>query len=305
MCVAAIVCGASAREPRAETSLPTQFEIGRRTFFDFGPPFNYYEVLLVRPAENGASVERITLTPPGNACTQPTKVEIVSAPVSESVAVLLGKTNPCTIPEKELRRELKRCKKCLVFSGADVAMQFKCGTQNRVIRADILDRDMFDPDPKTPRHTSWTVQLLGRLDDAVGPGVMQKPIFPLPEKEESSTRGATSPTLQDVGSGKYDVLFQGAPEKPSDLYRAAQIRPPAPSVRLLSSSPFQPEVFIQPKYPLLARLARIEGAVVFKAEVDRSKERPYTNRLKRHWISSRIAQLRGSSERSGLAEEGF
>ena len=28
---------------------PTEFEIGQHTFFDFGPPFDFYELYLVSP----------------------------------------------------------------------------------------------------------------------------------------------------------------------------------------------------------------------------------------------------------------
>src|SRR5271170_2518782 len=139
---------------------PDQFEIGRHTFFDFGPPSDYYELFVVHPTVNGTSIERITLTPPVDSCTRQAKLEVASASINESIAALLGSTNPCAIPEKELRRELKRCKKCLTFSGADVALQVQCGTQARIIRSDILDKDMFDPAPNTPEHTSWTMQLL-------------------------------------------------------------------------------------------------------------------------------------------------
>jgi TonB family protein len=264
-----VVCGlAFPQDRRAAPPLPNQFTIGRHTFFDFGPPFDFYELLRVRQTPNGTSIERITLTPAGDACTQPAKIETASASSSESVAALLGNTNPCTIPEKELRRELKRCKKCLVFSGANVAMQVQCGTETRIVRSDILDKDMFDPAPNTPEHTSWTMQLLGRLDKALGPGVMDKPIFPIAEKEEAPTVGGDSETLMGVSSGRFDTLFQGARNKPSDLYRAAQDRPPAPSVRLVRSSPIQPQEFALPQYPPLARSAHIEGTVVFKLEID-------------------------------------
>jgi TonB family protein len=264
-----LLCGISlAQAHRPASPLPDRFVIGRHTFFDFGPPFDYYELLLVRPTPDGTSIERILLTPVGDACTQPAKIETASASVKESVATLLGNTDPCTIPEKELRRERKRCKKCLVFSGANVAMQVQCGTQTLVIRSDILDRDMFDPAPNTPVHTSWTMQLLGRLDKELGPGVMDKPMISLPVEGEPAKLDHDSDALRDVSLGKYDALFQGVPNKPSDLYRDAQFRPPTPTVRLLSSLPIQPQELPLPQYPPLARMARIEGKVIFKVEID-------------------------------------
>jgi hypothetical protein len=54
--------------------------------------------------------------------------------------------------KKPLRRELKRCKKCLVFSGADVVLQVQCGTETCLIRTDILDKirdSRLAPSPMT------------------------------------------------------------------------------------------------------------------------------------------------------------
>jgi Gram-negative bacterial TonB protein C-terminal len=268
ICLAVLACVcADARDSRPAAEMPTQFEIGRHTFFDFGPPTDYYELLVIRPTQNGSSIERITLTP-GYTCT-PAKVEVASASTSESVADLLGNTNPCTIPEKELHRELKRCKKCLVFSGANVAMQFQCGTQSRILRADILDRDMFDPAPNTPEHTSWTMRILQRIDQAVGPGVMDKPIFDLSESTKSSSNLPNSEWERDLSLGSYDALFASAPDKPSDLYRAARNPPPPPAIRLVSSEPFRPLTPLLPAYPPIAKLARVEGQVAFKLDVDK------------------------------------
>lgn len=247
---------------------PNHFEIGRYTFVDFGPPFSFYEVFVVRPTATGASIERITLTPAGDECISPAKLETAAGSISEPPVALLGSTNPCDIPEQSLRRELKRCKNCLLFSGANVVMRVQCGNQIRLIRSDILDRDMFDPAANTPEHTSWTMRLLQRLDQAVGPGVMDKPMIPIPEREEQPAIDSESVTLRDLREGKYDRLFQGAPHKTTDLYVAAQTRPPSPSVRLLSSVPLAPEVFVQPEYPPLARMARVEGVVSFNIEID-------------------------------------
>src|SRR3954471_13839913 len=87
---------------------PTTFALARHTFIDVGPPFDFYELFVVQPAASGASVQRITVTPPGDSCTQPATLKIASTSVEKSVASLMGNKNPCAIPEKELRRELKR-----------------------------------------------------------------------------------------------------------------------------------------------------------------------------------------------------
>jgi TonB family protein len=269
LCMALICWGfAEAKDHSSPAALPDEFDIGRHTFFDFGPPFDYYEVLSVRPGPGGTSIQRITLTPSGDACTQPATVETKTAFIDQPASSLLGNTNPCAIPEKELRRELKRRKKHLVFSGAEIRIRLQCGDKSRTIHSDILDRDMFDASPNTPSHTSWTMQLLNRLDQALGPGVMEKPIFAFTDKEEHRSELPTSAGLENVRTGKFDVLFEGAPDRPSDLYAAAQAHPPSPTVRLLEALSPQPEDLVLPAYPPLAKMARIEGVVSFRVTVD-------------------------------------
>jgi TonB family protein len=258
-----------ARGQRSTPKPVTEFVVGRRTFFDFGPPFDFYEIYLVRANEHGGSIDRITLTPPGNSCMQAAKVDTVSAPLSDPIEVLLGGKDPCTIPEKDLRREMKRCKKCLVFSGSFTNMQLQCGGQIRVIQSKALDRDIFDTKSKTPPNTLWTMQLLAHLDKAIGSSVMEKPVFEV--SPASPAAAATeSPALQDVSTGKYDSLFQGAPDKPSDLYKASQLAVPKPDIEIQINTPIPTGAWIEhtaPLYPQLARVARVEGKVILKFRV--------------------------------------
>lgn len=260
---------AGARKQRAESPTPGQFEIGRHTYVDNGPPFDFYEIFLVRPSAKGATVEKITLTPPADECFVPAKLDFASASISEPVATLFGNMNPCEIPEKALRHEMKRRKKGLVFSGADVVMQVQCGGMTRLIRSDILDRDIFDPAPKTPAYTSWTMQLMKKLDRVTSPGVWDKPIFPILEENKplSGNAKADAATLRDLSQGKFDVLFDGDPDKPSDLFRASQKPPVIPTARLMKSVPVNPTVFVQPVYPPVAKMARIEGFVTLRIRI--------------------------------------
>jgi len=266
-----LFCGAvCAQKSQPIAIVPTQFELGRRTFFDFGPPFNYYEIFTVREATGGASVERITLTPAADKCMLPAKVEVATASLNESVASLLN-GNPCAIPESALRRELKRRKKGLVFSGADVTMRVQCGSEERLIRSAILDRDMFDSRANTPKRTSWTMRLLAQLDGALGPGVMNKPAFPLLGLDEQQVpiEQSESVAAQEIGVGSYDALFEHAPDKPSALYRAARNPPPfVPVIALQSSFPLWPEVFVAPVYPPLAKMTRVRAPVTVTVDIN-------------------------------------
>ena len=101
---------------------PDHLLVARHTFFDFGPPNDFYELIQVEARGNGLLVQRVLVTPPGSACVQPAKVEYESGTLNETMDALLESRNPCQIPEKELHRERVRCKKCLAFSGVDITM---------------------------------------------------------------------------------------------------------------------------------------------------------------------------------------
>lgn len=256
-----------AKDRKPAPPMPDRFVIGRDTFFDFGPPFHYVELLLVNPSSSsGTSIERVILTA-GYKCTLPPKIEVAKATLKQSVAGLFGATNPCTIPEKDLNRELKRRKHQLVFSGANISMQVQCGGQTRIIRSDILDRDMFDPHAGTPEHTSWTMGILAQLDRALGPGVMDKPMITLPGNAAGQAQIPDSPTFQEIAAGKYDPLFPGTTDKPSQIYLSTKEAIPTPTVSLIKSSPFTPLVAPMPQYPAIARAASVEGTFTFTVDV--------------------------------------
>jgi len=194
-----------------------------------------------------------------------------SISVPESVAELLGSKNPCAIPEKDLKREIKRCKKCLVFSGSKVTMRANCGGETRLIRSDILDRDMFDASAHTPENTAWTMQLLEKLDKPLGPGVMDKPMFadvtPAPWKPHASEIEANA--IGDVERGKFDILFR-APRSnlPIFIARPRSLRRPR---RLQSSSrcfPLCQKLLLNRITRVLAKMTHTEGDVTFAFEVD-------------------------------------
>lgn len=248
---------------------PEQFIIARSSFWDFGPPMNSYDLFIVRSTPTGASVERISLTPPGAGCNDLPELRTASKMMGQSVESLLGPVNPCAIHERELAKEMRRGKKGLVFSGADIVMQVQCGSRTRLIRADILDRDMFDAHPDTPHYTSWTMRLLGVIGKGLGPGPMDRPIFSIPGKISQQVPVKEWPVLRDVGAGRYDALFGS--DKLSDLYRRAiQPPPPPPKVVLVSCVPYAPVVFVRPNYPPIAVLARVQGAVHVRVAVDRN-----------------------------------
>jgi TonB family protein len=264
-----VLCGCNtfAEDGGRVPATPDNFLVARHTFIDVGPPNDFYEIISVRGTANGTKVERVTLTPAGDPCTQSATVEMAASSIPDPVSVVLEGHNPCTISDKVLQKELKRRKQGLVFSGAEISMYVQCGGRERVIRADVLDRDMFDPNAATPENTSWTMRFLTRLVKAFPSGVWGRPII-AGLTEPAWTKVLNGDAARALASGEYDHLFAGAPDRPSDLYRASQVPPSTPDVLLRSSVPFQPEKFVRPKYPPIARLARIEGPVVVTFQVD-------------------------------------
>lgn len=210
-----------------------------------------------------ARVSRILITPPGNTCFQPAQIEIKEAVISQSTSALLERRNPCSIPTSKLHKEQKRCRHCLTFSGADITMQVRCSGVARNLRMDILDRDIYDPaHAKTPEQTSWTMRLLDRLDTALGPGAMQKPIFATADPTSPPSR--ESVLLRELAAGRFNDLFPRTTWVLSDLYRQAMQPPPQPSVYVISREP-PPVASEAPVYPPLARVANISGRVKFTA----------------------------------------
>lgn len=264
-----IFCGASsAQKAKQEIALPDQIILGRNYFIDIGPPFDSYEVISLRSTASGLQIERVTLSPPGDACLQPSTAETSTATINQSMDELLGHLNPCSIPEKDLKREIKRCKHCLVFSGANVTMELQCGAQNRKIRMDILDRDLFDKNANTPKNTSWTRSLLDRIDQILGSNnVMDKPIFQVFQQQNHPIAPIHSDLLTNIASGKFDDLFATVTFKLSDLFKEAQIVHPAPSVSLLSAFSVPPVNAAMPSYPPIARAAHVEGTVKVRFEI--------------------------------------
>ena len=129
---------------------------------------------------------------------------------------------------------------------------------------------MFDAAPQTPQNTSWTMHLLARLDQATGPGVMDKPIFDLPKENPPSGTNRTNSSgvdLEELKNGTFDSLFANAPDKPSELFQKSQVTPPLPAVKLVSSLPFSPISPELPRYPPIARVAHFGGSVTVKLDI--------------------------------------
>lgn len=264
-CVLLVISNAcDAQRRTAQEPFPTEVVVGRDSFIDVGPPFDYYDLTFLRSQGESTDVERVSLTPAADACYPRAEIKVAHVIVRESLSSLLQSTNPCTIPEKKLKAELKRRKKGLpVFSGMNVTMQVECTGGIRLIRADILDRDIFDQHPKTPQYTAWSQSIFGKLDEATGDRPWDTPILTVSNNGSPAPPTPQSPVLQAIADGKYDTIFGKDSDRPSELYRLAQNVPRQPFIELTKSDPVRPTTYVDPTYPPIAKAARVHGTVDF------------------------------------------
>lgn len=97
-----------AQGQRNPEKFPNEVVIARDSFIDVGPPFNYYDLTFLRSQGENTDVERVSLTPPADACYPRAEIEVAHISLKESLSDLLQNVNPCTIPERALKAELKR-----------------------------------------------------------------------------------------------------------------------------------------------------------------------------------------------------
>jgi hypothetical protein len=257
-------CGVC-RAQKKNVALPESLVIARDTFWDFGPPFNYYDLIQIKPDSDGLAVDQVLVTPPGMACVQPATVEVRSVTLHESMEQLLAGRNPCAIPEKELHKEIKRCKKCLVFSGVHLTMQATCDGKDRQLNMDILDRDIYDKKTQTPANTSWSMGLLSHLKDSLGPGSEDKPMFPTGSATHHDV--PVTPLVAALQAGQFDVLFGARQPISNIVLDAEKAPPPPPSVvieNVAPASPISPEILT---YPPIAMAAHVDGLVTLTFDI--------------------------------------
>ena len=253
-----LLCGICAAQS-SSVGMPESLVIARDTFWDIGPPFNYYDLIQIKSDSQGLAVDQVLVTPHGQACMQPATIEERTVILHKTMADLLQGRNPCAIPEKELHSEQKRCKKCLVFSGVNVMMQVACGGADRKLRMDILDRDIYDRRTQTPSNTSWTMSLLSELNGVLGPGSEEKPIFNVEPAQHHNVPDTA--LVRAIGDGKFDELFGTQAGVSQIVHEVGQTPPPPPSVEIESIAPLAPISPVLPVYPPIAKAARVEGVV--------------------------------------------
>ncbi len=259
----ALCASAGAASARRSAPVVDEFTVGRNTFFDFGPPFNYYEIYIVKGEGDSVTVRRIYFSL--GECTHQLKVEYFSATLRTKISDLFEDRNPCEISDRDLRRERKRHKHDPVFSGAVTTLQLQCGTKERRIRTDAYDRDWFAKDPGTPQNTSWTMRMLGKLNSATGRSPLDEPVFA--QNSAPQPKSIPNDVLTELRSGRFDSLFDEM--SVSGIFRDFQPSPLEPQVRIVSVEPVAPPLSPEAiPYPPLARAANVSGVVHVRLRVD-------------------------------------
>jgi len=298
-----------AQKHKSQEPFPVEVVIGRDSFIDIGPPFNYYDLTFLRSEGEKTDVERISLSPPADTCYPRAEIAITHVSLNESLSSVLQGTNLCTIPEKALKAELKRRNEGSAFSGMNVSMQAECAGGVHVMRADILDRDIFDAHPNTPQYTAWSRTLFDKLDQATGDHPWDKPIFPVSEAVSAASPTSQSVALQAIADGKFDSIFGDASDRPSALYRMAQNVPREPFIELTSSQPIRPTEYVDPVYPPIAKAAHVHGVVEFHLTIGSNgsaKDSAIDSgpRMLRQAVSDAIAKWKFPADDSGKIVHG-
>jgi hypothetical protein len=258
---------ASAQGPKPQPSFPDQFVLGVYGQSDFGPPFMHYELYVVRSSPGGASLEHIVITPEGQRCIRPARIERATGTIKMSAAALMDNRNPCDLAEEDVKREIVHCTTTCPppLGGGLYVMRAQCGSAIRTVPLNARGEDIFRPYVGTPKRPLSIIELLLRLDSVVGP-LTQVQLTSLDSgKQQPESATASVQTILDLKSGKYDDLSG----KPSDLYRSIErsIEASKAEVELESFWPIQPEKYTLPIFPRDAKKDSIDS-VSFALKLD-------------------------------------
>jgi outer membrane biosynthesis protein TonB len=104
--------------------------------------------------------------------------------------------------------------------------------------------------------------VLRQLDEALGPGALDKPIFAANEQklQEIEQSSSNLPILVSLKNGEYDGYFT-SDKKLSQLYQESLSPSSLPSVELISSDFETSGNRVLPIYPPIAKAAHVEGIV--------------------------------------------
>lgn len=249
--------------PVSAQDLGQEVVIGNASYFDFGPPFTFYNVYVLRQDGPNTSIDLLSLTPPAGQCNEQTTFQHSRVVARKTLASLL-EHDPCTITDRQIVKESKR-KRGLQFSGALISMRISCGGKERVIPMQFLEEDLFSDRPHPPKGVSWALELMQRLSDEF--------------KSQPSSKEEQSGVTQTLAEGGYDNLYARPAHVLSRLYAESKLPVKSSEVTLVSSS-VQPGVTILPGYPPIARAAHVEGDIVLHGIVGEDGHLTNVSRIK-------------------------
>lgn len=260
----AATCGFCAVSLRAASNPPpsaSEFYVVSVGFSDAWPGW-HRSVLLVKPDGNDIRVRYIRVAPVSVDCGEATKIGATDARLpNTSLDAVTGGVNFCAMDTPSLSRVIRTFpapQRMSVFAGDNYTIVARCGSESRVIRLPgDWEVDMARLKRKWPGIAAfWSLEKLA--------GTRAFGLFPLadsvPPEMAARLHPASETILSDLQSGTYDAGL--APRSFKD--DAAALRPlsdvPA-SVKLMNPDHLRFARYVTPRYPPLAKQARISGTV--------------------------------------------
>ncbi len=256
------------------------------TFWDNGPAWDY-RILEAREEGSDTLVRDIliisTQSPCGASCTVKARIKHLH---NTNPADLVGENNPCAVDLRELRHEQRRAQRVLkhtpVFSYAKFTIVADCGGVESALQLPFLS---FPSGPHGPPRVAQLYDLLNNVERRV---FGTEHVFATSsdvkifsdlegEKEFDDDERAGAALVPELKSGAFDkALREGCkgPECTSFGFKKVleTYVPPdqrtEPSVSWVSRPNYGFVKVALPKYPPLAKLARIDGDVELELQVD-------------------------------------
>lgn len=244
------------------------------TWWDVGPAWDYH-ILEAKLDGDGTLVRDILAISVTTACGATCTVKAVTKRVpGVAPADLVGDNNPCAVDSKELAREIRRSNRArkgmMLFTVAVSGVVATCGGREAELRLPLL------PFPFRTQAPPRMARLYDLLDEVEKRVFGSEPVFTTAAdtkifeepSEVSAEELAGTEVVAELRSGAFDAAIWDRRERSrgAGLAKALQSYVPPerrtpPLVGLVGRPDSDFLAFHAPAYPLLARMARIEGDV--------------------------------------------
>jgi len=264
-----------------EVSGPSEFYAVSVAFSDNGPSFYYY-VLDVQPDGSDSLIHYARIAPTNIYCPG-LMVQAAEARVRNTSPAQLAKSNnPCRVKPADLQTAIKQPAQIVsVFETVSSAVVAKCGSSSTTLEFPIPEevnlKLLKRTHPEMARLWDLTEQITNRVFGS-------RDLFHnRTEEDDMALQRAGEKLVPELKSGRYDAglaaAFKGnvgTRHSPSFRSLLEGYRGPVSAAEanrtyvpvLLNPSAYRFSHFVDPKYPPLAKAARIQGKVVLELNVE-------------------------------------